>query len=488
MSEGLVVGGFGEGVVNLRLNYANRHGLIAGATGTGKTVTVQVLAEAFSRSGVPVFVSDVKGDLSGLGAEGKPHPKITERVDYIGLSDYATRSFPVRLWDVFGKYGTPVRVTISEMGPQLLSRLLGLNDTQENLLSLAFSFADEEGMLLLDCDDLKTTLAFLADNAKDLQAGYGSISKASINAIQRKLIMFERDGGDAFFAEPAIKFEDFIACDHQGDGIINIFDARTLQNNQRIYTAFLLWLLSEMFEVLPEVGDRDKPVAVFFFDEAHLLFDDTPKILQDKIEQVIRLIRSKGVGIYFITQSPADIPDPVLGQLGNRVQHALRAYTPKERKAVRVAAQSFRENPALDTEAVITELGLGEALVSVIEEKGIPSVVQKTLIRPPSSRIGPLTDAEQKAYIQQNPFEIQYRVPVDRISAHELLTERAIKRQQQAEKAEAAAKAAKTKTGSRGRGRSRETVGEAFMKSMARSVGSATGRKLMRGLLGSLLK
>ncbi len=484
MSEEIIVGGYGEGSVPLKLEYANRHGLIAGATGTGKTVTVQVLAEEFSRRGVPVFVSDVKGDLSGLGAAGKPHPKISERVDYIKLADYSARSFPVRFWDVLGKNGTPVRLTVSEMGPQLLSRLLDLNDAQESLLALVFSFADQEGMLLLDVDDLKTTLDYLSEHANDLQAGYGNISKASINAIQRKLLMFEGDGGDTFFGEPAIQLENFFCCDSQGNGVVNVFDARSLSSNQRIYTAFLLWLLSEMFESLPERGEADRPIAVFFFDEAHLLFKGTPKIFLEKIEQVIRLIRSKGVGIYFISQSPADIPDEVLGQLGNRFQHALRAYTPKERKAVRVAAQSFRENPALDTETVIGELGVGEALVSVLGDKGVPSIVQRTLIRPPASRIGPLSDIERASYIQKNPYESEYRQPVDRVSAHELLLERAKKRQQQEE----LAAGKKVKTRASGQSRSRETVGEAFMKSMARSLGSASGRRILRGVLGSILK
>ena len=484
MSNSFVIGGAPTGQVSLDLGYANRHGLIAGATGTGKTVTVQILAEQFSKAGVPVFLADVKGDVSGIAVPGKTHPKISERIDRIGLTDFEFSGTPVTFWDIFTKYGTPLRITISEMGPQLLSRLLNLNDTQESILTLAFEFADDEGMLLLDINDLKTTLNYLAENTHDLKAEYGTISKASINAIHRKIMVIDRDGGDIFFGEPAIKFSDFKRRGSNGHGMINILDARTVINQPRTYTTFLLWMMSEMFETLPEVGDPEKPEMVFFFDEAHLLFNDVPKVFLEKIEQVVRLIRSKGVGIYFITQSPSDIPDSVLGQLGNRIQHALRAYTPKERKAVKTAAQSFRTNPDLDTEEVISKLACGEALVSVLQQDGIPSIVQQTLIRPPYSRIGPLTQKERKAIIEAEPLERIYRQPVDPVSAHEQLKERAkkmlkdaeIKQQQQA------------KNKAKPRGRSRQSVGEAFMKSVARSLGSAAGRKIIRGILGSILR
>lgn len=398
MSDGILIGGNNVGQVRLNPRYANRHGLVAGATGTGKTVTLQCLAEGFSDLGVPVFLADVKGDISGISQAGSPHPKIDERVAKIGIENFTQRGYPVAFWDLFGKQGTPVRSTISEMGPQLLSRLLELNETQESVMTLVFEFADDEGMLLVDLADLRTTLEYLGDNSKELGSGFG-VSKASVNAILRRLLMLEREGGDAFFGEPALELKDFMQTHRDGRGMINILAADQLIMSPRLYSTFLLWLLSELFENLPELGDPEQPVLVFFFDEAHLLFKDSPKSLLTKIEQVVRLIRSKGVGVYFISQSPGDMPDSVLAQLGNRVQHALRAYTPKEQKAVKVAAQSFRANPELDTFTAITELGVGEALVSTLQEKGIPAPVQRVLIRPPHSRMGKATKAERAAIL-----------------------------------------------------------------------------------------
>ena len=487
MTEGILIGGSDAGQVFLNPRYANRHGLVAGATGTGKTVTLQCLAEGFSDLGVPVFLADVKGDISGMSQPGKPHPKVDERVQKIGIENYSQRGYPVAFWDVFGKKGTPVRSTISEMGPQMLSRLLDLNETQESVITLVFEFADNEGMLLVDLKDLRTTLEYLGNNSKELGTGFG-VSKASVNAILRRLLMLEREGGKKFFGEPALQLEDFMRISRDGRGIINVLAADTLIMSPRVYSTFLLWLLSELFENLPELGDPEQPVMVFFFDEAHLLFRDAPKALLEKIEQVVRLIRSKGVGIYFISQSPSDIPDNVLGQLGNRVQHALRAYTPKEQKAVRVAAQSFRANPKVDTVTAITELGVGEALVSTLQDKGIPAPVQRVLVRPPHSRMGKATMAERQAILDKDPNQKRYRQPYDPQSAHEVLLERVatrLKKQEQAALEERAAKAqGKAKTS----GRSRESAGEAFMKSMARAAGTSLGSKLLRGLLGSLLK
>ena len=487
MTNGILIGGSDAGQVFLNPRYANRHGLVAGATGTGKTVTLQCLAEGFSDLGVPVFLADVKGDISGMSQPGKPHPKVDERVQKIGIENYSQRGYPVAFWDLFGKKGTPVRSTISEMGPQMLSRLLDLNETQESVITLVFEFADNEGMLLVDLKDLRTTLEYLGNNSKELGTGFG-VSKASVNAILRRLLMLEREGGKKFFGEPALQLEDFMQTSRDGRGIINILAADTLIMSPRVYSTFLLWLLSELFENLPELGDPEQPVMVFFFDEAHLLFRDAPKALLEKIEQVVRLIRSKGVGIYFISQSPSDIPDNVLGQLGNRVQHALRAYTPKEQKAVRVAAQSFRANPKVDTVTAITELGVGEALVSTLQDKGIPAPVQRVLVRPPHSRMGKATMAERQAILDKDPNQKRYRQPYDPQSAHEVLLERVatrLKKQEQAALEERAAKAqGKAKTS----GRSRESAGEAFMKSMARAAGTSLGSKLLRGLLGSLLK
>ncbi|MEO1078130.1 MAG: helicase HerA-like domain-containing protein [Pseudomonadota bacterium] len=486
--QGLLIGGFEGGQVRLEPRFANRHGLIAGATGTGKTVTLQVLAEAFSDIGVPVFLADVKGDLSGLSQGGKPHRKIDERVTQIGIADYQQRSYPVAFWDLFGKKGTPIRSTLTEMGPQLMARLLDLNETQEGVLTLVFQYADDQGLLMLDLNDLRTTLQHLADNRNELGSTY-RVATASVNAILRRLLMLERDGGKSFFGEPALELRDLMQRTRDGRGVINVLAADTLIRSPRTYSTFLLWLLSELFEELPELGDPEKPELVFFFDEAHLLFNDAPKILLQTVEQVVRLIRSKGVGIYFVTQSPADIPDAVLGQLGNRVQHALRAYTPKERKAVKVAAESFRANKNLDTETAISELGVGEALVSTLQARGIPSVVQRTLIRPPSSRMGKATAAERAAVLQNDPNQRRYVEAIDRDSAHERLLARAEAQQQ--ERDEPALKRRESSARRRS-GRSRQSSSEAFMKSMARSLGSAAGRslgkKLFRGVLGSLLR
>jgi DNA helicase HerA-like ATPase len=487
MTDGILIGGSDAGQITLNPRYANRHGLVAGATGTGKTVTLQCLAEGFSDLGVPVFLADVKGDISGISQPGSPHPKIDERVQKIGIENYSQRGYPVAFWDLFGDKGTPVRSTISEMGPQLISRLLDLNETQESVVTLVFEFADDEGMLLVDLKDLRTSLEFLAEHRNELGTGY-NVSKASINAILRRLLMLEREGGEKFFGEPALQLQDFIRTARDGRGMINILAADTLIMNPRVYSTFLLWLLSELFEELPELGDPEQPVLVFFFDEAHLLFRDAPKILLEKIEQVVRLIRSKGVGIYFISQSPGDIPDSVLGQLGNRVQHALRAYTPKERKVVKVAAESFRENPALDTVTAITELGVGEALVSTLQDKGIPAPVQRTLVRPPGSRMGAATAAERQAVIDADINQKRYAEPMDPRSAHEVLTERIAAHQKKEQEAELAERAAKAEKKTTGRSSSRETAGEAFLKSVARAAGSSVGRKLFRGILGSLLK
>jgi hypothetical protein len=461
--------------------------LVAGATGTGKTVTLQCLAEGFSDLGVPVFLADIKGDISGISQHGTPHPKVDERVQKIGMTHYKQRGYPVAFWDLFGQKGTPVRSTISEMGPQLISRLLDLNETQESVITLVFEFADNEGMLLVDLKDLRTTLEYLGNNSREMGAGFG-VSNASVNAILRRLLMLEREGGDQFFGEPALQLQDIMRTGLDGRGMINILAADKLIMNPRVYSTFLLWLLSELFEELPELGDPDKPVLVFFFDEAHLLFRDAPKALLEKIEQVVRLIRSKGVGIYFISQSPGDIPDSVLAQLGNRVQHALRAYTPKEQKVVKAAAQSFRANPNLDTVKTITELGVGEALVSMLQDKGIPAPVERVLVRPPYSRMGQATPEERQAILARDLNQQPYAEPIDPHSAHEILLERTAARQKQAQEAELAERAAKAERKPKARSSNRQSAGEAFLKSVARAAGSNLGRKLFRGILGSLLK
>ncbi|MEW6330766.1 MAG: helicase HerA-like domain-containing protein [Pseudomonadota bacterium] len=477
--------------IHLLPKMANRHGLIAGATGTGKTVTLQVMAERFSSIGVPVFMADVKGDLAGVSQKGGGNAKVEERVKLLKPDSFAYQGFPVTLWDVFGEQGHPVRATVSEMGPLLLSRLLNLNDTQEGVLNLIFKIADDNGWLLLDLKDLRAMAQHVGDNAKEFTTSYGNISGASIGAIQRALLTLENQGAEKFFGEPALNLDDLMQT-HDGRGMINIMAADKLMQSPKVYATFLLWLLAELFEQLPEVGDRDKPKLVFFFDEAHLLFEDAPEALLEKIEQVVRLIRSKGVGVFFVTQNPLDIPDKILGQLGNRVQHALRAFTPRDQKAVRAAAETFRANPKLKIESVITELGVGEALVSMLDEKGSPGIVERAFVCPPQSRLGTLSAAERQALLQDSPVRGQYEKTVDRESAYEILKSRAAQ-------AAAPVAAAPEKSGVGGllgdllggstgpRGGRREGAAEAMVKSAARSIGSQIGRNLIRGVLGSLL-
>ncbi|MCC6642458.1 MAG: DUF853 family protein [Deltaproteobacteria bacterium] len=465
----------GEHPLFLLPGLANRHGLIAGATGTGKTVTLQVLAEGFSRRGVPVFLADVKGDLAGLSQPGDPKPKLVERARELGI-ELTPAASPVVFWDLFGEQGHPVRTTVSEIGPLLLSRLLDLNDVQEGVVNVAFRLADDEGLLLLDLKDLRALLTHVAENGKQVALRYGAVSAASVGAIQRALLVLEQQGGEGFFGEPALDLADLIRQDESGRGIVNVLAADRLMQSPRLYATFLLWLLSELFEQLPEIGDPEKPRLVFFFDEAHLLFDDAPKALLEKVEQVVRLIRSKGVGVYFVTQNPLDIPDAVLGQLGNRVQHALRAFTPRDQKAVRTAAETLRANPRLDTAAAITELGVGEALVSLLEAGGAPAVVERAKVRPPDSRLGAVTPAERTAVRSRSPIGGAYDRPVDRESAFELLAARA------------KAAAPTPPMPAPPRGRARESAGEAMLKSVVRSAGTQIGRQLVRGLLGSLLR
>jgi len=481
--------GKGTRPVYLQPKLANRHGLIAGATGTGKTVSLQILAEDFSRRGVPVFMADVKGDLSGLSQPGKDHPKLMERAATIGLADYAFEAFPVVFWDLFGKKGHRVRATISDMGPLLLARMLGLNETQEGVLYAVFKMADDQGMLLLDLKDLRALLTFAGENAKELTFEYGNIPRASVGAIQRRLLVLEQEGAKQFLGEPALELYDLIRTGANGYGNINILAADKLMQTPKLYATFLLWLLSELFEELPEVGDPDKPRLVFFFDEAHLLFDDAPKALVKKVEQVVRLIRSKGVGVYFVTQNPLDIPDSILGQLGNRIQHALRAFTPREQKAVRAAATTFRANPAFDAAGVIKELGVGEALVSTLGGKGIPGIVERTLIRPPASRLGPATMAERKAVMEAGMFNGRYDQRLDRHSAYEMLKERAAKAAVAEDTAvEEKNSRKRAEPQPRKRSSNRQGVIEAMVKSIARSIGSSLGRQISRGVLGSILK
>ena len=475
---------------------ANRHGLIAGATGTGKTVTLQRIAEGLSRIGVPVFMADVKGDLAGLSHPGEAKGKIKERIESLKL-DVAFEACPVVFWDAFGTQGHPVRATISEMGPLLLARMLGLNETQAGVLTLAFKIADDNGLLLLDLKDLRALLTHVGDNAKQFTTQYGNISTASIGAIQRGLLTIESQGGDKFFGEPALNLDDLMQTDGRGRGVINVLAADKLMNSPKLYSTLLLWLLSELFERLPEVGDPDKPKLVFFFDEAHLLFNDAPAALLEKIEQVVRLIRSKGVGVFFVTQNPLDIPDTVLGQLGNRVQHALRAFTPRDQKAVKSAATTLRANPRLNVETVITELGVGEALVSFLDDKGRPTVVERAFVVPPGTRIGPVTAQERDKLIKASAVAGVYDKAEDRESAYEKLTKRVAEELPQSKGKPAAAEQAGKPaeggglmdifTGSTGpRGGRREGAIEAAAKSAARAVGSQIGREIVRGVLGGI--
>ena len=497
MSDSIFIGGGGpeqNEAQSLLLNRANRHGIIAGATGTGKTVTLQILAEGFSKAGVPVFCADVKGDLSGLCVSGthehKLHDKLISRAEKIGFDDYGYSETPTIFWDVFGEKGHPVRATISEMGPLLLARLMDLTETQEGVLTIAFEYADDNDMLLLDLKDLRKMLVYMGQKEirDEISMEYGNIATSSLGAIQRNLLVLEREGAEQFFGEPALELPDLMRTTRDGRGIVNILDSTRLINSPRLYSTFLLWLLSELFEQLPEVGDPDKPKLVFFFDEAHLLFKDAPRALFEKIEQVVRLIRSKGVGVFFVTQNPRDLPESVLAQLGNRIQHALRAYTPAERKGVRAAADSFRENPDFDSEEVITDLGTGEALVSTLDPKGAPGVVQRTLIRPPSSRLGPATDAEREAQMKDSPVAAQYDTPIDRESAYEILEKR------EADAAKAAEKIAREEEKAKKEAEKKKTRRSSSrrMSSTERAINQATRtatRKVvdyvLRGILGS---
>ena len=508
----------------LRLDRANRHGLVAGATGTGKTVTLQGMAEQFSARGVPVFLADVKGDLAGIAMPGSPTfkhaDKIEGRAKELGIDPFVYADNPVVFWDLYGEAGHPIRTTISEMGPLLLARLMGLNETQEGVLNIAFRYADDNGLLLLDLPDLQATLMACAENASELAGKYGNVSKASVGTIQRQLLAFESQGADRFFGEPAFEINDFIRCDEQGRGMVNVLAAEKLMQSPKLYATFLLWLLSELFEALPEVGDPEKPKLVFFFDEAHLLFEDAPQALFEKVEQVVRLIRSKGVGVYFVSQNPIDIPEKIAGQLGNRVQHALRAFTPRDQKAIRAAAETFRINPDLDVETVITELKVGEALVSTLDADGAPGIVQRTLVAPPRSRLGPL-DAKERAIIQSiSPFDGKYEAAVNRESAAEVLAQKsadaaAAAQQVEAEGEEAqragarqtpsmwgkAGKAAvgaiaasagsviaAQMTGRKSRASPIESGASAIVGTIATSIGGAAFGRFARGLLGGLLR
>ncbi len=475
-ASGIFMGlGADESRQTLGLARANRHGLIAGATGTGKTVTLQGLAESFSANGVPVFVADVKGDLSGISMAGSPTfkhaDKLEGRAKELGMDDYAYSDNPAIFWDLYGEQGHPIRTTISEMGPLLLSRLMGLNDTQEGVLNIVFRYADDEGLLLLDLGDLQSMLAYTSENASDLSAKYGNVSRQSVGTIQRQLLALDSQGAGQFFGEPALEIDDFLSCDEQGRGYINILAADKLMREPKLYATFLLWLLAELFETLPEVGDPDKPKLVFFFDEAHLLFDDAPKALEEKIEQVVRLIRSKGVGVFFVTQNPIDIPEDVAGQLGNRVQHALRAFTKRDQRAIKAAAETFRINPDLDVEAAITELKVGEALVSTLDEDGAPSVVQRTLIKPPRSRLGPVTKKERAIIQSLSPFDGKYEEAVDRESAEEVLlakaADAAATAEEVAEKGEEEVRKQERKSTS--------LWGKMFSKAGKRAMGAAAG-------------
>ncbi|KXJ98729.1 MAG: AAA-like domain protein [Acidobacteria bacterium OLB17] len=493
MTEPILVAKTKESEYFLLPQMANRHGVITGATGTGKTVTLQRLAEGFSKRGVPVFMADIKGDLTGVTQPGGGNSKVDERNTLLGITP-EFQGFTATLWDVFGKQGHPLRATVSEMGPLLLARLLGLNDTQEGVLAIAFKYADDNGMLLLDLKDLQALMRWVGENSAELTTQYGNVSTASVGAIQRGLLQLEEQGGSIFFGEPAVKLEDFIQT-VDGKGVLNLLAADELINAPKLYSTFLLWLLSELFEALPEAGDLDKPKLVFFFDEAHLLFSDAPTALVEKVEQVVRLIRSKGVGVYFVTQNPADIPEKVLAQLGNRVQHALRAYTPQEQKGVKAAATSFRENPKIDTEKTITELGVGEVLISMLDEKGVPSVVDRAFVVPPEGHLGPITAEQRQQLIANSLVAGVYEKAVDRESAFEMLTAKAEEKAkaQAAAQAEAdAEKAAKEQAkAERAAARAPDSIWESIGKSAARSASSSIGRQIgntiIRGVLGSIL-
>ena len=489
----------------LNLKLANRHGLVAGATGTGKTVSLQILAEGFSAQGVPVFCADVKGDLSGIAVKGTSKDFLEKRARKIDFHDYDYEAFPVIFWDLFGEQGHPIRTTVSEMGPLLLSRLLGLNETQEGVLNIAFRVSDEEGLALLDLKDLRALMVNVAERSSELSAEYGNVSKASVGAIQRRLLVLEEQGAENFFGEPALDIRDMMRIDRDGRGFISVLAADKLMHAPQLYATFLLWLLAELFEELPEVGDPEKPRLVFFFDEAHLLFSESPRAVLNKIEQVVKLIRSKGVGVYFVTQNPLDVPDSVLAQLGNRMQHALRAYTPRERRAVKVAADTFRPNPDFDAFEAITQLGVGEALISTLEKKGVPSIVQRTLVRPPSSRLGPIDKTERRDVMAMSPVRGIYDKPLDRESAYEILhrraeekaraEEEAARREQEAEEAARRAREENrydyergTKPRRTSRRSNRMGVGEAIAKSFGRSIASSVGRMLVRGILGAIKK
>lgn len=490
MNDNAIFIGKGEQPQGLALKYANRHGLISGATGTGKTVTLQILAEGFSKAGVPVFAADVKSDLSGVAMPGAMKDFLVERALKIGLDGYRPEAFPVVFWDLFGEQGHPIRATISEMGPLLLSRLLDLNETQEGVLTLAFRVADDEKLLLLDLKDLRALLVDIADRAAELTTKYGNVAKTTVGSIQRRLLALEEQGAEKFFGEPALDLLDFIRTDDTGAGVINILAADRLMQTPKLYATFLLWLLSELFEELPEVGDPEKPKLVFFFDEAHLLFNDAPKALVEKIEQVVRLIRSKGVGVYFVTQNPQDIPDSVSSQLGARIQHALRAFTPKEQKVIKTAAEMFRPNPAFSTFDVITELGVGEALVSTLEAKGAPSIVDRTLIRPPSSRIGPVTPEERTEIMGYSDLGDKYDEPIDRESAYEVLAKRAARQSRdEAGEPRRMERSAPGRGGARtppARRSSRQSASEAAVMTAVRTFSNIVTRELVRGMLGSL--
>ena len=498
MTEPILIAKNDASELHLLPRMANRHGLITGATGTGKTVTLQTLAEQFSSIGVPCFMSDVKGDLSGLALPGGSNQKVAERVTQLQLGDHQYQGFPVTFWDPFGQSGHPVRATISDMGPLLLARMLELNDTQAGVLNLVFKVADDNGLLLLDLKDLRAMLQFVGDNAKTLTTEYGNVSSASIGAIQRNLLVLESQGGEQIFGEPMLNIDDLLQSD-RGKGVINILAADKLMQSPKLYATLLLWLLAELFENLPEAGDLDKPKLVFFFDEAHLLFNDAPPALVDKIEQVVRLIRSKGVGVYFVTQNPADIPDKVLSQLGNRVQHALRSFSPRDQKAVKAAAETMRDNPALDEATVITELGVGEALVSCLDEKGRPGIVERALIVPPRGQIGPIEPHQRQSLLQKSLVAGVYDTAVDRESAYELIKARA---EQAAAQTAAVAQPQSQPAAADGSlggvlgdllggvgsgSRRREGVVEAMAKSAARSVGNQIGRAIIRGVMGSIL-